>query len=625
MTRRLVAIAALLVLVAGGALVVFALTSASVTSPPSVASPDDETTPGDSTGAPPGDTEDAETEAGTDAHPEPSPHPSPSPPVPPPAVPESPALSPALSPSIQLAAHRIALVEDDGLGTGPATVIVPGFVTALAPGADKAGHGVVAHVAVLPGDAGAPDLALRFGDAASGTALFSGPVELDGSALLLPLASDRSGYATLELWAVDDDGLESARIRVEVVVAPDFDSQVDADDQDAIAIENSNCIALGLADGTSTYGDLVPALYRIDGIAANGGELLHDGSPVAAGFTTFDPRFCFVPAEDDFSDGDLVDGYEPYATVSYSIFALYDPVWDGAWNLLGAEPDAGDPEYVTRQAVITVAENQAPSFALPVTELELSEDAAPLTIENFATAIDPGSPLEVDQELHFEVVVDDPHSHFGEPYYAGRVAGGDALFADSGLPAVSADGTLTLTLASDAWGTSGFTVTLVDELGKRSAGIHVDLTITAAADGAVENSSQLSYTAFENIKCVAVTLGGTAAGGFETPIVELTSLPETGTLYVEDSSKPFGVGVAAQLGHYLRPVFCFQPVQHNHSVPVGSVYDSFAFRLRTDYELTLDGNGAITDVTFPGGHPNATETSEEQTVLFYITPVFVPF
>lgn len=373
------------------------------------------------------------------------------PPSSPPAPEPSPTSEPNRVPLIAVSTDRIDLTEDNGLGSGPVTVDVAGFIAALSPGLGEPGQSVTAHVAVKPGDGTAPDVALRLGDAASGV-LFSGEVELVGNALRLPLAADRSGRAVLEVWATDSEGLDSARLEITVVVAPDFDQVVVAVGSAMEAVENAPCVVLDLSQGTSTYGDLVPALYGIDAIDAQGGALLHDGAPVAAGFATFDPQFCFIPAPDDVSAGNDIDGWDPYAVIDYTVHARYQVEWAPDWSVLSAQPDPADPERAARQAVVTVFPNQAPTLTLSTASIALQEDhggTGVVEIPGFVAAADPGAPREAGQAVHFEIELDEGAPHSSLAFYRGRVpmAGADLLAAAS----VEADGTLSLGLRHDAW------------------------------------------------------------------------------------------------------------------------------------------------------------------------------
>lgn len=104
--------------------------------------------------------------------------------------------------------------------------------------------------------------------------------------------------------------------------------------------------------------------------------------------------------------------------------------------------------------------NDAPSF-LKGGNLRLPQNAGPQVVVNWATAISPGPTNESDQNVSFEVVSDN---------------GG--LFTTP--PAISSDGTLTFTPATDASGTANVTVRAHDDGG--------------TADGGVDTSAAQTFT-----------------------------------------------------------------------------------------------------------------------------------
>lgn len=155
----------------------------------------------------------------------------------------------------------------------------------------------------------------------------------------------------------------------------------------------------------------------------------------------------------------------------------------------------------------------------------------------------------------------------------------------------------------------------------------MSLVVAPVADEVLQLASTQPYTAFENTKCVAVSFdSSTGTGAFDAPLVQITSLPAKGALYHYDASKPFGIGAPVAVGD-VRPAtdrVCFQPVQHEHSDPESMVYASFTVRLRTDYDITVDGSGALTSYVLDPTHANAAETSAIYNIDVYITPVFFP-
>src|SRR5207244_2418210 len=96
--------------------------------------------------------------------------------------------------------------------------------------------------------------------------------------------------------------------------------------------------------------------------------------------------------------------------------------------------------------------NDAPSFTLPNTIVNVLEDAAPQTVSNFATNLSKGPPSEAGQTLSFLVTNNNA-----------------ALFKTA--PVISPTGTLTYTLAANANGVATVSVKLKDNGGVANGGI----------------------------------------------------------------------------------------------------------------------------------------------------------
>ena len=122
---------------------------------------------------------------------------------------------------------------------------------------------------------------------------------------------------------------------------------------------------------------------------------------------------------------------------------------------------------LTATATITITVtpvNDAPTFTAAA-DVTVDEDAAP-TSATWATGVAAGPADEAGQSLIFTATTADP-----------------SLF--DVLPAVAPDGTLTFTLAANAWGTTTVDVVLADDGGTSDGGVDtsatVTLTITVAA------------------------------------------------------------------------------------------------------------------------------------------------
>lgn len=96
--------------------------------------------------------------------------------------------------------------------------------------------------------------------------------------------------------------------------------------------------------------------------------------------------------------------------------------------------------------------NQAPSFAVRLTAITVSENAAPQSFANALTNISPGLAVEAGQLVSFYATNDNP-----------------ALFSQP--PAFSTNGTLTFTLAADQFGSATITVWARDDGGVANGGV----------------------------------------------------------------------------------------------------------------------------------------------------------
>ena len=270
--------------------------------------------------------------------------------------------------------------------------------------------------------------------------------------------------------------------------------------------------------------------------------------------------------------------------------------------------------------------NQPPTFEVSSTALNLVEDAGAVEMSDFIIASDPGALGEAGQLVHFEVVVDSADENFEMPYFYGRVPAGDALFAEGGAPTVSDDGTLKFTLADDAWGMSGFTITAVDERGARSAGQHIELAVEGLADAAVQVTSALEYTTYiDETLCVEIALNGNGYLSQERPAATVASLPSEGTISQRDCSKPNCVGTPSMVGDAIRvpSYLCYTAPENGGSTPQDRIDVSFEMTFRTDYNILSASVPSSPELTFPEGHFNAPE-STTATVEVHIIPRYLP-
>lgn len=126
--------------------------------------------------------------------------------------------------------------------------------------------------------------------------------------------------------------------------------------------------------------------------------------------------------------------------------------WSGmdGFEVRASIPAASAVSNIAQVAVKTIWSNQPPSFAA-VTQVRASQNDGLVTVRGAATAISPGAPSESAQRLAFTVQ-----------------ASNAPLFAV--MPAMDSQGTLTFTLARNAYGTATLTVILTDDGGTVNGG-----------------------------------------------------------------------------------------------------------------------------------------------------------
>lgn len=143
------------------------------------------------------------------------------------------------------------------------------------------------------------------------------------------------------------------------------------------------------------------------------------------------------------------------------------------------------------QQATGVVPNTAPSFTAG-TDVVVSEDAGPQTLTGRATNISPGPASESSQLVDFVVSNDNP-----------------SLFGIA--PAISADGTLTFTSATNAFGTATVTVQLHDNGGTSGGGADTSspqtftISVTPVNDAPVANND--AYSISEDVLLTVTTSG----------------------------------------------------------------------------------------------------------------------
>lgn len=236
----------------------------------------------------------------------------------------------------------------------PATVVIPGFVTDIDPGApDEAGQAVTFEVTVsdpAPVDGDPANVAdpRYFGTAPSGGLLFdvAPAVDPDGT-LRFTLRPDHFGLTSFEVVAVDDDGARSAPHHVDVEVLPVIDALPAGKDLASAGDENSACIPVSLVG--STHRNLTRRAFEITGVDLDGGRLQQAGVDVTVGALFDRADFCYVPPADQHSTFDA-GTFVPFATFTYVVHHQLDVPYDAAWSpgtpVLGAHSETSSTNTV---------------------------------------------------------------------------------------------------------------------------------------------------------------------------------------------------------------------------------------------------------------------------------------
>ncbi|MFH0939003.1 MAG: Ig-like domain-containing protein [Planctomycetota bacterium] len=147
--------------------------------------------------------------------------------------------------------------------------------------------------------------------------------------------------------------------------------------------------------------------------------------------------------------------------------------------------------------------NDAPTFAKG-SDQTILEDCEVTTVDGWATLFDPGQLNEIQTVLRYIVSNDN-----------------NALFSTQ--PAISTDGTLTYTLAPNAWGVAIATVCVQDNGGTTDGGVDTSdsqtftITITPVNDAPTLNSIASPIMILRNASAQTINLSGISAGLNDPP------------------------------------------------------------------------------------------------------------
>ncbi|MCZ2343101.1 MAG: tandem-95 repeat protein, partial [Bacteroidales bacterium] len=302
-------------------------------------------------------------------------------------------ITPINDPPSFLPGGDVTVIED----AGPITI--PAWATALTPGPNEAGQ------------------TLEFQVTNNQPSLFAQAPRItsDGTLTFTP-ANDAYGSATVTVTLMDDagDNSSSTTYTFTITITPINDPPSFLPGGDVTVIEDAGPItipawATALTPGPNEAGQTLE--FQV----TNNQPSLFAQAPRI----TSDGTLTFTPANDAYGS----------ATVTVTLM-----------------DDAGDNSSSTTYTfTITITPiNDPPSF-LPGGDVTVIEDAGPITIPAWATALTPG-PNEAGQTLEFQVTNNQP-----------------SLFAQA--PRITSDGTLTFTPANDAYGSATVTVTLIDDDG----------------------------------------------------------------------------------------------------------------------------------------------------------------
>ncbi len=241
-------------------------------------------------------------------------------------------------------------------------------------------------------------------------------------------------------FTVNDGHVNSAAATISITVDPINDAPIFNAGVDQTVLEDSGATTV---DGWAT------------GISP-GPTVDEAGQTVTFGVTNDNNPLFSVQPDVDEATGDLTFTVAPNAFGSAIVtVTLSDD---------GGTSNGGDDTSDSQTFTITVtAVNDLPSFTSGAT-VTVTEDSAPYSA-GWATAISAG-PNETGQTLAFVIDSND----------------NSALFTGGGQPAIASNGTLTFTLAPDAFGTATLSVRLTDNGGTANGGVDtttaVSLTIT---------------------------------------------------------------------------------------------------------------------------------------------------
>ena len=191
--------------------------------------------------------------------------------------------------------------------------------------------------------------------------------------------------------------------------------------------------------------------------------------------------------------------------------------WNGTETLTYTITSGGVTETGTLTVTVN-AVNDAPTLALGVNQ-PVAEDAAAQTVMGFATAAPGGGADEAGQTFSYTVTNDS-----------------NALFAVQ--PSIAANGTLTYTLAANAYGTANVTVTVTDSGGVLNGGVNTSgaSAFTITATPVADSPSVTNAATLEDVQTTAgLVISRNPVDGAEVTHYRITGITG-GTLFLNDGT-----------------------------------------------------------------------------------------
>jgi hypothetical protein len=267
----------------------------------------------------------------------------------------------------------------------------------------------------------------------------------------------------------------------------------------------------------------------------------------------------------------------------------------------------GTTDSNTATASVTVsAVNDAPSFSKGADQ-SVAANSGPHSVANWATDISAGPANESSQTITFAAS-----------------ASNTALFTAG--PAITSDGTLTYTLATDASGTSSVDVTASDDGGTANGGVSASaaqsftITVTQAGSNTAPVAADVSGMSLED-GSGNVTLSGTDSDN-DTLTFTVATQPSNGTIEQSGASityTPAADFFGTDTFTYVANDGTVDSAPATATITVAAVNDAPSFTVGGDQSVNID-SGEHTVENWASDISAGPDNESSQTVSFTLTP-----